>query len=344
MTVRHLLSGVVLAALLSGVAYFGQEVAPTGVKMTAAAEQFVAGLTGEQKARALFDFDDKERTNWHFVPWQKDRKPLRKGLRLEEMTEVQREAARALLRSGTSRDGFTKATTIMSLESILKEFEKDGPNVRDPGWYFFSIFGTPSRTGRWGWRVEGHHLSLNFVVDRGRVTGATPAFFGANPAQIREGERKGLRTLPEAEDSAKSLFAALDEGQRKTAFQGKQFPEIQEGKSEAEVGTPVGLPASRMNDKQRGLLLNLLEGYTGRLPPEVASSELTEAKEAGIDRIHFAFNRDEEKPGKPYTYRVQGPTFVIMFLNIQNDSANNPANHIHSVWRSLTSDFGMARR
>jgi hypothetical protein len=344
MTVRRLFIAVALAVSLAGFAYVGQEAATPGVKMTAAAEKFVTGLTADQKAKAVFDFDDKERTNWHFVPWQKDKKPLRKGLRLDEMTAEQREAAHALVRAGTSADGYRKATTIMSLEALLKELEQNGANVRDPGWYFFTVFGSPSRTGKWGWRVEGHHLSLNFVVDRGRVTGATPAFFGANPALVKAGERKGLRTLPEAEDYARALFDALDDDQRKAAAQPKQFPEIQEGKAEAEVSTPVGLAAAQMNDKQRGLLLKLLEGYAGRMPPEVAAAELVQVKEAGVEKIHFAFAREDDKPGKPYTYRVQGPTFVIMFLNVQADSANNPVNHIHSVWRSLTDDFGLVRR
>ncbi len=78
------------------------------------------------------------------------------------------------------------------------------------------------------------------------------------------------------------------------------------------------------------------------MPPEVAKAELGAVKEAGIEKVHFAFHRDDDKPGKPYTYRVQGPTFVIEFLNVQEDSAKNPANHIHSSWRNIKGDFGLA--
>src|SRR5262249_30464446 len=147
----------------AGVAYVSQLVEPTGVKMVGAADKFLGTLTPEKKAKATFAFDDKERSNWHFVPLEKGKKPTRKGLSLEEMTPEQKQAALDLLHSGTSPGGYGQATTIMSLEAILKELEKGSGPTRNPEWYFFSVFGTPSKTGKWGWRVEGHHLSLNFT-------------------------------------------------------------------------------------------------------------------------------------------------------------------------------------
>ena len=92
------------------------------------------------------------------------------------MSADQKKAALALVRSGTSEQGNVAAVTIMSLEAILRDQEKGGAMVRNPEWYFFTIFGTPSKTGQWGWRVEGHHLSLNFTVDKSKVLAATPAF------------------------------------------------------------------------------------------------------------------------------------------------------------------------
>ena len=115
--------------------------------------------------------------------------------------------ALALLQSGTSAAGYKAATTIMSLEAILKELEKESGPVRNPGWYFVSVFGTPATTGKWGWRIEGHHLSLNFLVDNGQVVSATPCFFGANPATVMHGSRKGTRAIPEVDDLARELFA-----------------------------------------------------------------------------------------------------------------------------------------
>jgi hypothetical protein len=333
-------AGFVAAAIISS----QEPEKPAGARMTDAAERFLASLNADQKARAVFAFDDKERTNWNFVPLQdKQGKPTRKGLRLEEMTAEQKKLALELVRAGTSKDGFTQATTIMSLESILADLEKSrGGLVRNPEWYFFSVFGTPGKTGKWGWRVEGHHLSLNFTLDGNKVIGATPYFFGANPAEVKAGDRKGLRTLPEAEDFARDLFESLTDEQKKVAFQPKQFPEIEQGKPIPNVGAPLGLPAAKMDDKQKAILQKLLKGYLGRMPPDVADVERAALLAAGVEKIHFAFAREDAKPGKPYTYRVQGPTFVIEFLNVQSDSANNPANHIHSAWRNVKGDFGTA--
>jgi hypothetical protein len=250
MTFRHLLLVCAVCAGMVGAVVVSKEVEPASAKMTAAADKLLSALDAQQKAKTLFEFEDKERTNWHFVPYQAQKKALRKGLTLEEMTKEQKSAALQLLEAGTSPGGYTRAATIMSLETLLRELEKNGANVRNPEWYFFTIFGTPSRSGKWGWRVEGHHLSLNFTLDGGRVIGATPFFFGANPAEVKSGSRKGLRTLPEAEDQARKLAAALDDEQRKVAFRTRQFPEIEEAKSKARVADPVGLPAERMTDSQ----------------------------------------------------------------------------------------------
>jgi hypothetical protein len=334
---------VALLVGLAGVAYVSQLAAPDGVKMSDAAEKFLATLTDEQKAKAKFEFDDKERTNWYFVPREKDKKPIRKGVQMGELNDKQKAAALELLRVATSKVGYEQATTIMSLEAILAELEKGSGPVRDPGWYFISVFGTPSKTGKWGWRIEGHHLSLNFTVDKGKLIASTPAFFGANPATVKSGPKQGLRTLAEAEDLAFDLFNSLDEEQRKVAYQDKHFPEPEQTKTIPGVGAPKGLPAAKMTDKQRDTLVKLIESYAHRMPADVAALEMAQVKEAGIDKVYFAFTGGAE-PGKPHTYRVQGPTFVIEFLNIQADSAKNPANHIHSSWRNMKGDFGLAAK
>jgi hypothetical protein len=338
---RVFLAVGVLATLV-GVGYVSQDKETTGTKMASAAEKFVASLSDEQKTKATFAFDDKERFNWHFIPLQdKEKKSTRKGLPLAEMTDAQREAARALLRAGTSDGGYTKATTIMSLEGILKELEKGGAMVRNPGWYFFTVFGKPSKTGKWGWRVEGHHLALNFTLDGGKIIGATPAFFGANPALVKAGEKKGTRVLADAEELAIDLFKSLDDNQKKAAYLEKLHDEIEQGKSAPNVGEPKGMTYAKMSEKQQATMRKLLEAYANRMPSDIAAVELGQVKEAGYDKIHFAYAGGTE-PGKRHTYRIQGPTFVVEFLNVQSDSANNPANHIHSAWRNIKGDFGTA--
>jgi hypothetical protein len=344
MKLSRLLASLALVAVLAGVAYVGQVAEPRGVKMVSAADAFLASLTPEQRAKTTFAFDDKERTNWFFIPLQdkETRRSTRKGLPLEQMSPEQKQAALALVKAGTSADGFEKARTIMSLENILREQEKQGAMVRNPEWYFFTIFGKPSQAEKWGWRVDGHHLALNFTLEGAKVVSGTPNFFGANPATVKYGPKQGYRTLPSIEDLAWQLFKALDPEQKEVARQKEQFPEIEQGKPAPNVGAPKGLAAEKMTQNQRGILVKLLQAYTDRMPPEVGARELSKAREAGIEKIHFAY-AGSTQPGQPHTYRVQGPTFVVEFLNSQADSAKNPANHIHSAWRNMKGDFGLSQ-
>jgi hypothetical protein len=341
MKLRSMILSLAALVCLAGVAYVNQAVETSSGRMATAAEKFLATLSPEQKKQAMYEFENKERTNWHFVPRQdKEKMSTRKGLPMVSMNKEQKAAALELVKAGTSGEGFTKATTIMSLEGILRDLEKDsGAMVRNPEWYFITVFGTPSKTSKWGWRVEGHHLSLNFTMDKGAVVSSTPAFFGANPAFVMDGERKGLRTLAETEDPVRELVASLTDDQKKVVLQKDGFPETPEESTAPKVGEPKGLAGAALNPKQKALLLKTVEGYANRLPADVAQVELAEVKKNGVDKVYFALNGTTEQ-GKPYSYRIQGDTFVIEFLNVQADSAKNPANHIHSSWRIIKGDFG----
>jgi len=341
MKLTRMLLAVVLLGTVAGLAYVGQRAEPPGVKMVAAAEKLGDSLSAEQKEKANFAYDSKERTRWFFTPQQNaERKATRKGLPLEEMNPEQKKLALKLVAAGTSVRGNIQATTIMSLEAILHDLEKKGRMVRNPEWYFFTLFGTPSKTGKWGWRVEGHHLSLNFTMDGTQVVASTPAFFGANPADVKSGPKKGLRILSREEITAVALFKSLDDDQKKIAYQEKALPEIREATADPGVGPPRGLSVANMTAVQREILMGLLQMYTGRMPQDIAAMEMKHVREAGLDKIHFAYQGGTE-PGQKRTYRVQGPTFVVEFLNEQADSAGNPANHIHSVWRKMKGDFGI---
>ena len=343
--VKSLKMALALIALMAvtGIAYVAQQAESSGASMVAAADGLVGSFTKEQKKQALFDYDSDERFDWNFIPLQdKARKSTRKGLPLIDMTPEQKKSALALVKAGTSESGNTAATTIMSLESILREQEgPKGTNVRDPEWYFFTIFGTPSKTGKWGWRVEGHHLSLNFSMEGTQVVASTPCFFGANPAMVKDGKNAGKRILPQSEDHARDLFKSLDADQKKIALQEKPFGEPGQKTKTPKLGKAVGVPAAKMTKEQKEILHKLVKSYTERLPADVAALEWQQVKDGGFDNIHFGFTGSAEGAGKGFTYRVQGPSFVIEFLNIQNDSAGNPNNHIHSCWRRIQGDFGI---
>ena len=327
---------------LAGVGLLAQERQPAGTKMAAAAQTFLGTLNDEQKAAATFPFDSAERMNWHFVPRQdKDRKSIRKGLPLEKMSDEQKAAALAVLRASLSPGGFESATTIMSFENILKELEGNGPNVRNPGWYFVSIFGEPSRAGKWGFRVEGHHLSVNFTLDGGKIVSTTPSVFGSNPAIVRDGPRKGEKPIYQVDQLAKDLISSLNDDQKKIAYQAKQFPEIEALTKGPKTEKPVGLTLKQLEPNQKELFLKLVHSYADRMPDDVAARNMASVTSAPADQVYFGYSGKFEK-GEPHTYRVQGPTFLIEFLNIQADSAKNPANHIHSGWRTLSGDFGLS--
>jgi len=303
-----------------------QETAPL---LSETANNFLAALSSEQAAKAKFTFADDERYNWHYIPKE------RKGLPIREMEPYQKQLASALLASALSQKGYIKARSIMSLEDVLRIMEKDNGERRNPEKYYFSIFGEPSEKGIWGFRVEGHHLSLNFTLANGKVVGS-PNFYGTNPAEVRQGPRKGLRVLHAEEDLGRAVLQSLTADQKTTAIVTKDaYKDIlsEASRKVALKGQPSGLSAAKMTAHQRDLLNQLISEYVSNVPESVAQNRAALVKKAG-NNMFFAWAGVEEKGG-PHYYRVQGPDFLIEYDNTQND-----ANHIHSVWREMTGDFG----
>jgi hypothetical protein len=297
--------------------------------MTECAKRFLAALDADQRDRATIRFDADERMNWHFIPKE------RKGLAIREMTPYQKHLASGLLAAGLSQTGYIKAVTIMSLEDVLKLIENDSGERRNPEKYYFCVFGTPSDDGIWGYRVEGHHLSQNYTVVDGTVV-CGPSFFGANPAEVRQGSRKGLRTLAGEDDLGIELIHSLDEERRKIAIvHPTAYADILTSASRkaALEGQPSGLPASKMNAMQFDALMALVEEYARNVPAGLAEGRMAQLNDAGRN-IHFAWAGGINH-GDPHYYRVQTASFLIEFDDTQDD-----ANHIHSVWRDFRGDFG----
>jgi hypothetical protein len=297
--------------------------------MTECANRFLAALDVNQRGRATFPFDAEERMNWHFIPKE------RKGLPLREMTPYQKHLASALLAAGLSQAGYIKAVTIMSLEDVLKIIENDSGERRNPEKYYFSVFGTPSDSGTWGYRVEGHHLSQNYTVVNGKVIDG-PSFFGSNPAEVRQGPRKGLRILAGEDDFGIELIHALDEQQQKVAIvDPTAYKDILTAASRkaALQGQPSGLAASKMNTNQFDALMALMEEYARNVPDQLAEGRIEQLNKAG-QNIFFAWSGGINR-GDPHYYRVQTASFLI-----ELDDTQDNANHIHSVWRDFSGDFG----
>ena len=298
-------------------------------EMLTAADAFLASLSAAQRSKALFSFDDAERLNWHFVP------RARRGLPLEEMSVQQRGLARGILRAGLSQRGYLTASTIIDLELVLREMG-ESPTFRDPELYYFSVFGTPSRTRPWGFRAEGHHLSLNFTLVRDTLIATAPAFFGANPAEVRRGARRGLRALADEEDIARQLVLSLDERQRARALISADAPrEIVTGNAaRVEPLSPIGIRVSELQPQQAAILVRLLDVYLGRMPDPLAARRRAALGRTEFDKVAFAWAGSTRRSEAHY-YRIQGPSFLVEYDNTQNG-----ANHIHTVWRDFDGDFG----
>jgi hypothetical protein len=316
----------------------------TGLEMTEAARAYLATLSAEQKSTSLMSFDTPQRVAWHFIP-----KAHRKGLQIKHMDQRQRKAAFDLLRSVLSEVGYDKARKIMALEGVLRELEKDrrGGSIRDPERYYYTVFGEPSREGCWGLSIEGHHLSLNFVIRDGKVVSSTPTFFAANPTivchDVPGTPARGTRVLAEEELLGFNLVQTLDAAQRERAVIAETAPrEIRAaGEPQPPAYVPEGLGFADMKPQQQEILRALIAVYAGNLPEDLAGERLAAIEQAGFDKVYFAW-AGADRPGIGHYYRIQGPTFLIEFVNTQPDAAGNPASHIHCVWRDPRGDFALS--
>jgi hypothetical protein len=331
-------------------------------RMAEAAAAWLDALTAEQRANASFAFaDEAERTDWAYFPRG------HKGLPLLEQDAHQQKLAHALIAGALSRPAYAKVCAIMALESVLNDIEGralDG--LRDPGRYFLSVFDAPG-ADVWGWRLEGHHVSLNMTIAGGALVSPTPIFLGANPAEVRHGDIPVLRPCGEEEDAARELLASLDGDQRRsavicpvappdfvltnrpsvpeTALPGEDAPPFLAGLFESfpdehrealrlSPAAPRGLAADALDARQRALLDELISVYLERLPATHSAQARARLERHGIERVHFAW-AGEDGPRRPHYYRLQGPSFLVEYDNTQDG-----ANHVHAVWRNPANDFG----
>ncbi len=340
--------GVSYLAVFGFVTYFGYHAYAkmrTSALMAEAASKFIASLSAEQKAKAVYNFNDTARDDWEFFPRQ------RKGLPLKEMTLEQRRLAHTFLRTGLSNYGYLKASAIMQMEPILGAFEDARGNTerrpfrRDEELYFFAIFGTPGTKEPWGWRIEGHHVSLHFTLVNGELVANTPLGFGSNPAEVREGPRAGFRPLANEEDLAREAITALDDKQRDLAIFNKlRTPGdlLTMSKRIIDPLKPAGIGYGQLSVEQRERLMGIVEEYLDRMPEEIAKQRRAALMKAGLNTIYFGW-AGSVKPGEAHYYRIQGKTFLIEYDHSQNpanDTTQLNPNHIHSVWRDFNGDFG----
>ncbi|MFM9908304.1 MAG: DUF3500 domain-containing protein [Chitinophagaceae bacterium] len=314
----------------------GSVMAQKPQNLYAKAIQFINTLSPTIKAQMLFTLSDSERINMNYVPIE------RKGPTFHDFNPIQRKAALELLRASLSKEGYRKATEIIELETVLAVIENnerkmpDGTPVRDPLNYHFCIFGDPSATNTWGWRFEGHHISLNFTSANGKVIAATPSFFGTNPAISKNREQVEKEVLKKETALGFALINSLTENQLANArFSNTAPPEIISANSaKANSLDPKGIAYSSLSSNQQKLFMELLNVYINNYEWGFSKTLRTKVYKAGIENLFFAW-AGSLSPGAGHYYRIQGPELLIEYDNTQNN-----ANHVHSVVRDLTNDYG----
>ncbi|MDE0892850.1 MAG: DUF3500 domain-containing protein [Planctomycetota bacterium] len=306
---------------------------PRRSAMAEAGIAFLASLDEEQHELCTFEFIDKERTAWTYLPGQ------RQGLMVGDLSSDSRALFTALMQSALSSGGYLKAEGVLILEGVLREMQ---PNAgRDPGKYAITVFGTPAE-GPWAWTFEGHHLSLNFTSD-GEVSRSTPLMFGVAPAVVHSGPHTGLRILGAELDTARALIDSFTPAQREAATLDVDRPRdvVMVPARKKPLGE-VGIKASALNDEQHAMLFEITAEYTGNLKWKNANREhsrflklrgLRSESEDPLDLLRFSYIGDVES-GLLY-YRVTSGRSSFEYAATGDDP-----DHAHALWRDLDQDFG----
>jgi hypothetical protein len=310
------------------------------------AAEYIDSLDADARSLGVQAFNSKTRRIWTYRPGAQLRKD---GLYLGGMSAAQRLLAHRLIDCGLSAQGYLKALAIMRLDDLVAAgideivFRSSQPIEIGSAWYWLTVFGDPGNGQPWGWQVEGHHLGLNFTVVDGELS-AVPAFYGADPAEVKDGVRAGERLLSEERDRAFALLASLDSEQRGRAILKTKVPRgifTVPGKGDI-LDQFAGLPANAMTVAQRQLLWLLMDAYIQNVDTQVADNLVAKILRDGTDQLYFAW-MGPTTPGSPVYYRIHGPSILIEFdhaANIRSKQLEPDPNHVHSIMRVPGHDFG----
>jgi len=309
-----------------------------------AAGAFLDALDDGQRQSAAHPFAIPERRTWAYVTGSKTRK---QGLATGDMTDEQRVFAHRLIRCGLSTQGYQKSAGIMRMDDLVREniatIITSGKIEIGKAFYWLAVFGDPGAGEPWGWQLEGHHLALNFTSIDGSIS-VTPAFMGADPAEVQSGPLAGWRLLGGEEDRAYALIAGLTEEQRSRAVIGDEIPPglfTAAGRGDA-LKKFEGLSAASMSGPQRQLLWLLIDEYVQNAEPAIADGIIGGILQDGWERLYFAWMGSTEKDGVMY-YRIHGPSILIEFdhaSTVLNPRLGPNSNHIHTIMRIPGEDFG----
>ena len=301
-------------------------------KMQEAASSFYDNLDAKARNKALFHYLDGERIFWYYPPLN------RHGLPLKDMTKKLKSLVFTLLETGLSSDAFNQTLQIINHELILKELEireNIKTFVRDPERYYFTIFGNPKSKDPWGWRFEGHHVSIHFSIWSDKIISVTPLFLGVNPAEVKDGDSKGLRILKKREDLAFELVNSMSKDQHHIATIYENTPKDIITYNSSRVTVPVveGISWDELKIGQQKLLKLLIAEYVNQVNPNLVKSKLEYLESNTLKSVKFGWAGGINL-GEAYYYRIHGGNLFIELDNYQSG-----ANHVHSVWRDVENDF-----
>lgn len=284
-----------------------------------------AQLPGEFADRALRGFDDPARHTWSYLPGERD------GVALHSLPRRLQVVVLRLVAGVLRPHAFAQVAAVMALEDVLDRVE-GGEGFRHRGDYWLTMFGRPGEES-WGWRFEGHHVSLNVTVVGG-VVRVLPVFLGANPASVRyDGALVSAPLAPE-EQVARALLSALGDDQRRAAVRGPEAPADILSERHVTVSLPEaeGVAAGELAPPAYDLLQRLVHLYLDRVPEEVGAAQLAMLRDGGWQQVRFQW-RGSDVPGRPHYYLVTGPRLLVEYDNLDG-------NHIHTVLRDPAGDFG----
>jgi hypothetical protein len=345
-TLGFVLAPLAMLGLLSNAARAGSD--PSAQALGEAMARWVATLDEEQRDRARYAFDDKERFDLRLAPMGLE------GLRIDQMSDAQWQLLHTALGRVLSEEGLQKVDTIRSLEREVAELDNwflgfVMGGFRDPKRYFLAVFGEPSSEQTWGMRFDGHHLSLNWTAVPDAALSVTPLFLGGQPREVPAGlERAGLRVLELEEDRAVALVRSLSQEQRSAAaipFAGGgtiRRPMFIGEDPELSLDAPAGIARAALQPKQQALLDALIDVHLANFVQPLADRHRSHIQEEA-QSVHFAYAAGGQsgssgrglRAGDPFYYRIQSESYLIEF-----DDTSAAADHVHVVWREIRGDFG----
>ncbi len=341
-----------LAAPFKGITTNGEvmpglfEIKPTGVStepLRNAAVAFIETLNPVQLGRTMYPVDDVEWRKWmnqHFY--------ARQGVSFADMTNRQREAAFGLIRASLSSQGFELTRNIMRLNETLAELAEDHDFLGE--WlYYIQIYGKPSATDPWGWKLEGHHAIINYFVLGDQVV-MTPLFIGSEPVKAPSGKYKGIEILQKEQNDGLEMLKALPEAQRKKAileFSKSGNNNLTEAFKDNVVIDYAGLRTNELAGPTRQRLRDLIHLYVSNMDEGHARVKMDEI-DRHLDNTWFTWIGGAQ-PDSVFYYRVQSPVILIEFdhqrpanlRKLATDPMKPTQQHIHCVVRTPNgNDYG----